>query len=46
MKQKLELINEIRAMQSNPVARQKLVDLSEVAGYGFLCEMSIIEVSR
>lgn len=45
MRQKMELIQEIRAMQATSAARQpKPVDLTETAGYGLLCEMSIAEV--
>lgn len=46
MRQKMELIQEIRAMEATSAARQpKTVDLTETAGYGLLCEMSIAEVS-
>ena len=45
MKQKMDLIRQIRAMEAVPINRFKLVDLSETAGYGFLNEMSIVEVS-
>lgn len=44
MKQKMALIQQIRAMEATPVIRQKLVDLSEKAGHGLLSEMSISEV--
>lgn len=44
MQQKMDLIHQIRALESVPVNRQKLVDLTTLAGYGFLGEMSIAEV--
>ena len=44
MRQKMELIQEIRAMEARPVNRIKLVNLSETAGHGLLSEMSIAEV--
>ena len=45
MKQKMELIRQIRAMEAVSVNRNKLVDLAAPAGYGFLSEMSIAEVN-
>ena len=45
MRQKMELIRQIRAMEATPVIRFKLVDLAEKAGHGLLSEMSIAEVS-
>ena len=45
MKAKMLLIQEIRAMESKPVIRHKLVDLTTTGGYGFLSEMSIAEVN-
>ena len=45
MRQKMELIQQIRAMEATPVIRTKLVDLTEKAGHGLLSEMSIAEVS-
>ncbi len=44
MKQKVELIQQIRAMESVPVIRKKFVDLTETSGQGLLAEMSVIEV--
>ena len=44
MRQKMELIRQIRAMEATPVNRFKLVDLTEKAGHGLLSEMSIAEV--
>ena len=44
MKAKMILIQEIRAMESKPAIRHKLVDLTQTAGYGLLGEMSIAEV--
>ena len=38
------LIRQIRALDSTPVDRSKVVDLSERAGHGFLGEMSIAEL--
>ena len=45
MKAKMILIQEIRAMESKPVIRHKLVDLTTTGGYGLLSEMSIAEVT-
>jgi len=46
MRQRLELIQEIRNMQAASAARQpKVIDITETAGYGLMCEMSIAEVS-
>lgn len=44
MKQKMELINQIKEMESDRSIRQRLVDLTETSGCGLLCEMSIAEV--
>ncbi len=44
MRRKLELIQQIRAMESVPVIRTKFVDLTETAGQGILAEMSVAEV--
>ncbi len=46
MRQKMELIQQIRAMEATPVIRHKLVDLTETAGHGLLSEMSIAEVRK
>ena len=45
MRRKLELIQQIRAMESVPIIRTKFVDLTETAGQGLLSEMSVAEVS-
>jgi len=39
-----EIIRQIRALDSTPVDRAKVVDLSEIAGHGVLGEMSISEL--
>ena len=45
MRRRMALIHEIRVMESRPAgANQKLVDLAETAGHGFLGEMSIAEL--
>lgn len=44
MRRKVELIQQIRAMESVPVIRTKFVDLTETANQGLLSEMSIAEV--
>ncbi|XP_014662777.1 PREDICTED: cilia- and flagella-associated protein 99-like [Priapulus caudatus] len=44
MRQKLQLIEQIRSMEATPVPPGKLVDLSDTAGTGLLCEMSIAEL--
>lgn len=45
MRQKMELINQIKDMESGRALRQqKMVDLTESSGCGLLCEMSIAEV--
>ena len=44
MRRKVELIQQIRAMESVPVIRTKFVDLTETANKGLLSEMSIAEV--
>ena len=46
MKQKVELIQQIRAMESLPVIRTKFVDLTETSGQGLLSEMSVAEVRK
>ena len=46
MRQKMALIQQIRAMEATPVIRHKLVDLTEKAGHGLLSEMSIGEVRQ
>ncbi|CAF1142966.1 unnamed protein product, partial [Didymodactylos carnosus] len=44
MRQRFELIQQIRAMESVPVDRWKPVDLTTIAGHGVLDEMSIAEL--
>ena len=41
---RLELIQQIRALESMPIDRTKVVDLTETSGFGFLTEMSFIEL--
>lgn len=45
MRNRLEVINEIRAMAAMSTNRhQKLIDLTQTANIGLLCEMSLVEV--
>ena len=44
MQAKMDVIRQIRAMESLPPNRFKPVDLASNAGHGFLSEMSIVEV--
>lgn len=44
MRQKVELIQQIRAMESVPVVRTKFIDQTETSGQGLLAEMSLVEV--
>lgn len=44
MRCKAELIQQIRAMERVPVARSKLVDLTQTGGRGLLVEMSVAEL--
>ncbi|KAG8453416.1 hypothetical protein GDO86_000155, partial [Hymenochirus boettgeri] len=44
LKKKFELIREIRAMESVPLIRHKFVDLTQTAGHGLNCEMSLVEL--
>lgn len=44
MRQRAELIQQIRALESVPVDRRKTVDLTTVAGHGVHDEMSIAEL--
>lgn len=46
MKKKIELIQQIKAAESIPIKRTKLVDLTKTQGYGFLNEMSIAELTE
>ena len=45
MRKKVDLIKQIRAIESVPIIRHKFVDLTETSGHGLLSEMSIAEVS-
>jgi hypothetical protein len=44
MRRKVEIIQQIRTMESIPVIRVKHVDLTETGGQGLLAEMSIAEL--
>ncbi|XP_003391553.2 PREDICTED: cilia- and flagella-associated protein 99-like [Amphimedon queenslandica] len=44
MRRKVELIQQIKAMESIPVSRTKFVDLTETGGQGLLSEMSVVEL--
>lgn len=44
MKQKMDLIAQIKEMESGRSIRQKLVDFTETSGVGLLCEMSTAEL--
>nr|XP_033806568.1 cilia- and flagella-associated protein 99 [Geotrypetes seraphini]XP_033806576.1 cilia- and flagella-associated protein 99 [Geotrypetes seraphini] len=46
LRKKFELICEIRAIESVPFIKQKLIDLTQVSGHGFLSEMSIVELQE
>ncbi|CAH1785078.1 unnamed protein product, partial [Owenia fusiformis] len=46
MQRKVELIQQIRAMESIPVVRFKMLDLTNTAGHGLLSEMSIAELQE
>jgi len=46
MRCKMELIQEIRAMEATPVSRFKQVDLAANEGHGLLGEMSILELKE
>ena len=46
MRCKMELIQQIRAMEATPVSRFKVVDLTSTSGAGLLGEMSIVEVGK
>lgn len=46
MRRKIELIQQIRAMESVPIIRTKFVDITETGGQGLLVEMSVAEVRR
>ena len=44
MREKTELIRQIRTMERVPVVRSKLVDLTQTGGQGLLVEMSVAEL--
>ncbi|KAM4706582.1 cilia- and flagella-associated protein 99 [Discoglossus pictus] len=44
LKKKFELIRQIRAIESVPFIRHKFVDLTQTAGHGLNCEMSLVEL--
>ncbi|KFV90922.1 hypothetical protein N327_03933, partial [Fulmarus glacialis] len=44
LRKRYELIQQIRAIESLPSIRHKLVDLTETGGHGLICEMSIVEL--
>ncbi|PAA76086.1 hypothetical protein BOX15_Mlig017297g1 [Macrostomum lignano] len=44
LRRKMELIAEIRAIEATQAPREKRLDLTEIAGFGFLSEMSIAEL--
>lgn len=47
MRNRLEVINEIRAMAAMSTNRhQKLIDLTQTANIGLLCEMSLVELKE
>ena len=46
MKKKLELIQQIKATDSIPINKTKLVDLTSDSGHRLLSEMSIIELKE
>ena len=46
MKRKMELIQQIRAMEATPKSRNKLVDWTATAGHSLLSEMSVAEVGN
>lgn len=46
MRQKAELIQQIKAMESVPIIRAKFVDTTETGGQGLLAEMSLAEVRQ
>ncbi|NWR58030.1 CFA99 protein, partial [Bucorvus abyssinicus] len=44
LRKRYELIQQIRAIESLPIIRHKIVDLTETGGHGLICEMSIVEL--
>ncbi|XP_010152784.1 PREDICTED: cilia and flagella associated protein 99, partial [Eurypyga helias] len=44
LRKRYELIQQIRAIESLPSLRHKIVDLTETGGHGLICEMSIVEL--
>ncbi|XP_055480159.1 cilia- and flagella-associated protein 99 [Psammomys obesus] len=43
-KQRCELIAQLRAMETQPTRKEKLVDLTQIPGYGLEGEMSVVEL--
>lgn len=46
MRQKAELIQQIKAMESVPIIRTKFLDTTEAGGQGLLAEMSLAELKE
>jgi hypothetical protein len=46
MREKMKIIQEIKAAESSSLGKSKLVDLAKSQGYGFLSEMSIAELQE
>lgn len=46
MRRKMDIIAEIRALEGSQGGNQKLMDPTEIAGYGLLCEMSLAELKE
>ena len=46
MEKKMEMIQQIRAMERVPIIRVKFVDMTETGGHGLLSEMSIAELNE
>ncbi|XP_010139755.1 PREDICTED: cilia and flagella associated protein 99 [Buceros rhinoceros silvestris] len=44
LRKRYELIQQIRTIESLPIIRHKIVDLTETGGHGLICEMSIMEL--
>jgi hypothetical protein len=44
MRKKVELIQQIKAMESVPIVQSKFFDMTTTAGQGLLCEMSVAEL--
>lgn len=43
-KRRCELIAQLRALETQPTRKEKLVDLTEIPGYGLEGEMSVVEL--